>query len=266
VDRIVLGRKSGYQLDLEQLERFAARDYDLIVLVNPNSPTGQHVSRAELERTMKKVPAKTRIWVDETYVDYAGPNESVERFAAASPNVVVCKSMSKVYALSGARAAYLCGAAVQLEDLRAITPPWAVSLLAQVAAVAALQDPDYYAARYADTLGLRNQLAENISRLTGWEVLSGAANFLLCHLPEDGPDAATVIRQCRTYGLFLRDAGVMGRSLGKYTLRIAVKDNETNERMLRILSRLNNHLLSSTDPLLSVPATRAKQSLPVGCV
>src|SRR5204863_2860682 len=99
------------------------------------------------------------VWLDETYVDYISAAESLETFAAASRNVVVCKSMSKVYALSGARAAYLCGPAPLLEELRALTPPWAVGLVGQVAAVAALQDPDYYAARYAETRRLREQLA-----------------------------------------------------------------------------------------------------------
>src|SRR6266576_385362 len=62
-----------------------------------------------------------------------------------SENVIVCKSMSKVYALSGARVAYLCAGPHQLEELRALTPPWVVSLPAQVAAVRALNDPAYYA-------------------------------------------------------------------------------------------------------------------------
>ncbi len=229
-----------------------ARGYDLIVLVNPNSPTGQHVPRMQLEEALRKIPTGTRVWVDETYIEYAGTNESLEAFAALSANVVVCKSMSKVYALSGARAAYLCGAASVMEELRAINPPWAVSLLAQVAAVAALKDPEYYAARYAETHRLRDVLAERLSELTGWEVLPGVANFLLCHLPEDGPDAATVVKLCRARGLFLRDAGAMGRALGKHTLRIAVKDAETNERILRIISGRNNRLLSNPNPVSSL--------------
>jgi histidinol-phosphate/aromatic aminotransferase/cobyric acid decarboxylase-like protein len=251
VDRIALARENNYQLAPEQLERFAARGYDLIVLVNPNSPTGQHVPRVQLENVLRAIPPGTRVWVDETYVEYAGPGESLERFAAASPRVVVCKSMSKVYALSGARAAYLCGGPAVIEDLRAINPPWAVSLLAQVGAVAALQDPDYYRARYAETHRLRAELAERISELTGWRLLPGVANFLLCELPENGPDAATLVARCRARGLFLRDAGAMGRSLGKYMLRIAVKEAATNERMLRILLRTNNHLLSNPNPLAS---------------
>jgi histidinol-phosphate/aromatic aminotransferase/cobyric acid decarboxylase-like protein len=196
----------------------------------------------ELERVLRAVSSGTRIWVDETYIEYAGRNESLEQFAAASPNIVVCKSMSKVYALSGARAAYLCGAAAVMEELRAINPPWAVSLLAQVAAVAALKDPDYYAARYDETHRLRDELAERVIEVTEWKVLPGVANFLLCHLPKDGPDAATVVKRCRARGLYLRDAGAMGRALGKYTLRIAVKDGETNGRMLEVLAKALNRV------------------------
>src|SRR6266567_4724142 len=151
LDRLTLSHRNHYAVDLGLLEAALADDYDLVVLVNPNSPTGRHVPRPEMERVLSRAPARTRVWVDETYVDYAGAGQSLEPFAANSENVIVCKSMSKVYALSGARVAYLCAGPHQLEELRAITPPWVVSLPAQVAAVRALQDQDYYAARYAET-------------------------------------------------------------------------------------------------------------------
>ena len=97
-----------------------------------------------------KAPPATRVWVDETYVDYAGPGQSLEPFAARSENVIVCKFMSKTYALSGARVGIRAGPH-QLESLRPLTPPWAVSLPAQIAAVKALEDPGYYAAKYEET-------------------------------------------------------------------------------------------------------------------
>ena len=113
--------------------------------------------------------------------------------------------MSKVYALSGARAAYLCAGPHQLESCRAIKPLWVVGLPTQVAAVRALQDPGYYAAGYAETAAAREQLAIDL-RALGWDVLPGIANFLLCHLPPDGPAAATIVRRCRPHGVFLRRA------------------------------------------------------------
>ncbi len=233
VDRLILRRATGFQLDPDELVAAAKRHYDLILLVNPNSPTGRHVPRAKLLPALQQIPTPTRIWVDETYVEYAGPEQSLETFAAASPNVVVCKSLSKVYALSGARAAYLCGPAALIASLRPLNPPWAVSLPAQVAAVAALEDLAYYEARWQETHQLRAHLALDLKSFAGWEIIPGVANFLLCLLPPDGPTAAAVVTRCRRQNLFLRDAGAMGRSLGSHALRLAVKDAPTNAAMVR---------------------------------
>lgn len=233
VDRLVLRRGMGFQLDPDELVAAAKRHYDWIILVNPNSPTGRHVPRAELLPALQQIPTTTRIWVDETYVEYAGPGQSLETFAATSPNVVVCKSLSKVYALSGARAAYLCGPAALIASLRPLNPPWAVSLPAQVAAVAALEDLAYYEARWQETHQLRAHLARDLESFAGWEIIPGIANFLLCLLPPDGPTAAEVVTRCRRQNLFLRDAGAMGRSLGNHALRIAVKDAQTNAAIVR---------------------------------
>lgn len=235
VDRLTLSRLENYDVDLNRLAAALAEGYDLVVLVNPNSPTGRHISRSEMERVLSRVPIQTRVWVDETYVEYAGPGQSLEPFAVRTENVAVCKSMSKVYALSGARVAYLCAAPHQLEDLRSITPPWVVSLPAQLAAVRALQDPEYYAARYAETTALRESLAAQLGGI-GFDVVPGVANFLLCHGPAHGPDAATIVDRCRSRGLFVRDARAMGTRMDNRTLRIAVKDAETNRRIVAILS------------------------------
>jgi histidinol-phosphate/aromatic aminotransferase/cobyric acid decarboxylase-like protein len=235
-ERLALHRNEGYRLDPVRLAACLAEGADLVVLVNPNSPTGRHMPREELIAVLRHAPAATRIWVDETYVEYAGADQSLETFAADSENVIVCKSMSKVYALSGARAGYLCAGPHQLEPLRPITPPWAVSLPAQVAAVKALQDPAYYAARYEETHRLRAQLLEWLRPL-GLELAPSVTNFLLCHLPESGPDAATVVSRCREHGLFLRDASPMGSQMGRHALRIAVKDAAANRRLAEVLSK-----------------------------
>jgi histidinol-phosphate/aromatic aminotransferase/cobyric acid decarboxylase-like protein len=236
VDRLELLRTNEYDLDLGKLSAALKDDYDLVVLVNPNSPTGRHVPRSELEEVLRRAPLSTRIWVDETYVEYAGPGQSLETFAARSENVIVCKSMSKVYALSGARVGYLCAGPHQLEELRAITPPWVAGLPSQVAAVCALQDPEYYAARYRETATFRNELSRRLQGL-GLHVIPSVANLLLCHLSAEAPSAASIVADCRKQGVFLRDTTTMSASLGDRALRIAVKDEKLNHRIVEALAR-----------------------------
>jgi histidinol-phosphate/aromatic aminotransferase/cobyric acid decarboxylase-like protein len=116
-------RDEGYTLNVARLvERIRSARYDLVILVDPNSPTGRHVPRGALEQAIAEVSRTTRVWVDETYVEYAGADESLERFASTHENVVVCKSMSKVYGLSGLRVGYLCASPTTLTALRPYSP------------------------------------------------------------------------------------------------------------------------------------------------
>jgi histidinol-phosphate/aromatic aminotransferase/cobyric acid decarboxylase-like protein/GNAT superfamily N-acetyltransferase len=235
VDRLLLDERSSYCVDLDQLgDRVESTRPELVVLVNPNNPTGQHIPRRELEDFLRRAPATTRFWIDEAYLDYIDPSESLEQFAADSDNVIVCKSMSKVYALSGVRAAYLCAPCQIADDLRRFTPPWSVSLPGQIAGVHALADPDYYRRRYHETHIFRNQLSRDLESL-GFSVLPGCANFLLCRLGEHHPDARTLLDRCRTRELFLRDISSMTCRPASRTFRVAVKDAETNARIVEII-------------------------------
>jgi histidinol-phosphate/aromatic aminotransferase/cobyric acid decarboxylase-like protein len=247
VDRMVLARSDGYAVDLEELEARITMGYDLIVLVNPNNPTGRHIARVDLERVLRGVPDKTRVWIDEAYLEYVGPDESLEGFAARSESVLVCKSMSKVYALSGMRAAYLCGPMHQLADLIPWTPPWAVSLVAQVAAVKALEDGAYYDGRYTETHQLRRNLMEGLRRLGICEIVPGRANFVMFHLDEEHPTVAELVKESREAGVFLRDVSSMGSNLGGRAMRIAVKDKWANQMVLRTLEQALCAKLRSTE-------------------
>jgi histidinol-phosphate/aromatic aminotransferase/cobyric acid decarboxylase-like protein len=235
VDRLTLSRSDGYQVNLNKLQWRMRQSYDLVVIVNPNNPTGRHVSQAELESVLRTVPHETRVWIDEAYIDYVGSGESLERFAAQSENIIVCKTMSKAYALSGMRVGYLCAAPHQICDLIPLTPPWAVGLLAQVAAVRALDDRGYYEERYRETHLLRGEMREALYGMGIREVVPGTANFLMFHLDASHPTAAQVNESARLSGVFLRDVSKMGSSLGERVLRVAVKDSASNERVLRTL-------------------------------
>lgn len=238
VDRLVLERRSGYRVNLDLLEARLREGYDLVVLVNPNNPTGQHIPCKDLRRVLMRLPSRSRCWVDETYVDYAGSDQSLEEFAVSSSNVVVCKSLSKVYALSGMRVAYLIANKEIVAELRSLTPPWAVSLPAQVAAVHALQASEYYVACHRRTHELRDLLAHDIRAMSGsGEVITGIGNWVLWHPPApEVPSAAAIARRCRTRGLFVREFVALDSESGGDALRISVKDPETQKRVVEHLT------------------------------
>jgi histidinol-phosphate/aromatic aminotransferase/cobyric acid decarboxylase-like protein len=250
VHRVFLERRDNYAVDLEQLQAQARMGFDLIVLINPNNPTGQHIPRERLTQVLAGVPSSTRVWIDEAYLDYVGAAESLEKFASRSENIIVCKSMSKVYALSGMRVAYLCAAMHQLSDLIPLTPPWAVSLPAQVAAVRALEDGAYYTSRYRETPGLRAQVIEGLRGMGIREIVPSTTNFVMFHLEKQHPSVAAVIESARKSGVFLRDVSSMSERRPR-ALRIAVKDKDTNAALLGVLKRVLApiHVQATSSPL-----------------
>ncbi|MDH3348111.1 MAG: histidinol-phosphate aminotransferase family protein [Desulfobulbaceae bacterium] len=238
VERLTCHRSQLFSPSLEDLNKALAREYDFCILVNPNSPTGCHIGRETLECVFEDAPSSTTIWVDETYVEYVGSEHSLEKFAVQRPNVVISKSMSKSYGLSGVRVAYLCAHAERIAQLRKYSPPWVVSLPGQIAGVLALQETSYYKQRYMETKKLREELVAGLLDLQRMEIIPSVANFVLCMLDPQGPSAATVVQECRKDNLYLRDTKLMGTTLGNHALRIAVKDGPTNQKMLTILARV----------------------------
>ncbi len=227
-----LERGDDYRLDPRRL---LGCDDELVVPVNPNSPTGQHVQRRILLPIIEELARDRVLWIDETYIDYAGPGESLEDFAARNRNIILCKSMSKVYSLSGLRVAYLVSHPSRLAEFSGMMPPWAVSLPAQVCGALAVRECGYYSGRYAQTASLRQSLTAGLSGL-GLAVTDGVINCVLVHLPPDGPTADEVRESCRKDGVYIRNAGSMGSSMGTHTLRISVRGCEDNERVVHAMA------------------------------
>lgn len=235
VNRFNLHSDEGFKINTHGLLNEINKGYDMVILVNPNSPTGIYCSKQEMEAMLLQIAPLTLVWIDETYIEYVGPNESLEQFACNTNHVIICKSMSKTYALSGVRAAYLCCAAPIIENIQQYAPPWAISLPAQAAAIAALQDPAYYQEKYSETNQLRQSLKEDLEKLGITQIIKGVANFILFYLPPNTLSTLELIEACKSKGLYLRDVSNMGKNIKQNAVRIAVKDRITNQRMLAII-------------------------------
>lgn len=233
--RFMLREEDRYAVDLDALRAEFARGHDWIFLVNPNSPTGTTLRHTELVSLLDALHPNTHLWIDETYVDYVDPAMTLEPLAAARQRIVVCKSLSKCYGLSGLRAAYLCGDSELIAQVRRLTPPWVLGLPTQMAVTGALRNPDYYAGRWAETRRLRERLSTLLDGI-GIETLGGQANFLLCSLRDRSITARWLIERCRHRKLFLRSLDNFGTRIDPWTFRIAVKDAATNQRMVGIIA------------------------------
>lgn len=225
VDRIEC--PNGLDL-IEWRARLRGDHFDLAVLVNPNNPTGEILTASRLIEAIRNV--KTRVLIDEAYADFLFPSPTLERWAGPMPNLFVLKSLSKAYALSGCRVGYMVGATDELQWFREMTPPWNVGTFAQLAAIRALQDPEYYEGRYAETQALRRDFSCKL-RARGYEVREGI-NWVLVRVNH----AAALVQEMSERGIYLRDAGRSAPSLGHQWVRITIRDGES---MVRILSALD---------------------------
>jgi histidinol-phosphate/aromatic aminotransferase/cobyric acid decarboxylase-like protein len=230
--RVDLKVEDDFNLDTERLSA-CLRDVDGVILVNPNSPTGRAAPRAELKKVLAYLPDNAWIWIDETYVDFADGEFSFEPFVASDPRIIVCKSMSKFYGLSGLRIGYVATSNSVGEILEMQTPPWAVGLIGQVAAIEALRDHAYYDQRRTETVALRGHLTRELKALE-LQVVPSEANFLLFRLPNH--NARQFCQLTAGRGVFLRNCDSLSPRFSGDFVRTAVKDESSNATIITAIA------------------------------
>jgi len=205
----------------------------MIILANPNNPSGTLVPVDELRRLCDAAPNAVVV-VDEAYVDFAlgaGIDASMLPYLAQHPNLVVLRTMSKSYSLAGARLGLLFAAAPLVAELTKVKDSYNVNAVTQAIGVAALEDRSYHEDCVRRTLDQRARLERELETL-GWTWPESAANFLLCEI---GERAEQVYNALKDEGLLVR----WWRAPELRTkLRISVGNPDENDHLLAALKRL----------------------------
>lgn len=226
----ILPRDSNFQLDeCQYLQMLCSAKPRVAVLVRPNNPTGTLISAAEV---IAGLPHETTLILDEAYLDYTDL-ESAEKLAASRSNVVVIKSLSKAFGLSGLRAAYAVASVDLAVTLRNQMPPWAVSGPAQWWGCRIWDHLGYYRERHQETRRMRQELVTAINKLPG-HILSNEANWVLWEhdLPLPTPGLLEALRRD---GIFIRDASQTSSTLNPRTLRMSVRPPEEQHLLIEAL-------------------------------
>jgi threonine-phosphate decarboxylase len=200
-------------------------------LCNPNNPTGRLMKKTDVLKVAQAArKLKCYLVVDEAFIDFM-PDHSLVREVEKNPYLIVLRSMTKFYALSGLRLGYGIFPRAVTETLKKQKEPWTVNTLAQKAGAVAIHDSDYQQKTFAVIEQEKAYLEEAFVRL-GIDYIPSPANYYLMML--DG--AHEVIEDLRRKGILVRGCADF-RGLGDSYIRVAVKSHRANTRLLKELSR-----------------------------
>ncbi|WP_329618628.1 histidinol-phosphate transaminase [Streptomyces sp. S465] len=193
---------AGHTHDLPAMADRITDATRLVLICNPNNPTGTVVAREELRTFLARVPPTCLVALDEAYYEYArGPADSSGLpLGETHPNLVVLRTFSKAYGLAGLRVGYLVGDPRVVEQLRKACLVYAVNGAAQRAAVAALGLEDQLLRRVDATVAERGRVRDALAA-HGWDIPAGHANFVWLPL---GAASAEFGRWCTGKGIAVR--------------------------------------------------------------
>ncbi|MCD8107479.1 MAG: histidinol-phosphate transaminase [Oscillospiraceae bacterium] len=168
--------ESDFTIDIK---KYCGLESGLIVIANPNAPTGIAISLSEIERICKESPDCV-VLIDEAYVEFGA--ESCAPLVTKYPNLIVSRTYSKSMSLAGARLGYAIANSDrirELETLKYTLNPYSVNRTALAAGAAALDDIDYYRNNCRLVAQTRDMTAEKLKNL-GFELTDSKTNFVFC--------------------------------------------------------------------------------------
>ena len=198
------------QVEVEALRSAVTAKTRLLFLATPNNPTGLPVSRHDVIELVRSLPEHVLPVVDEAYFDFLEPGERLDTIAdlvKTGHDVLALRTFSKLYGLAGLRVGYGVGPAAVVAAMRKVQRGYDVGTLAQVAALASLDDEDEVLRRRAANRAAVAALVEVLSA-RGLELLEGSAtNFVLVDV---GADADVAARALLEHGVAVQSGTPFG--------------------------------------------------------
>ncbi|KUK37284.1 MAG: histidinol-phosphate aminotransferase [Thermacetogenium sp.] len=219
--------------DLDEIARQVDEETKLIFICNPNNPTGTIVGGQDLRLFLNKIPSSVLVVVDEAYYEYvtAPQYTSAVELVKEDKRVIVLRTFSKIYGLAGLRVGYGIAAPEIIQLINRVREPFNVNLLAQKAAVAALQDKDFLEQSRNVVLKGKEYLYDSFVRLK-LEYIPSEANFIFVNLKRDSRE---VFMSLLKEGIIVRTGDIFGYPTW---IRVTVGTPEQNERFIAALEKI----------------------------
>ena len=249
VERILLTSElwaSSIQDWADRLEPF-----DVIVLGNPNNPTGSFSSIADLTALFDRRWARPKHWIiDEAFIEFVteSERETLLNRLTDYPSLIVLRSLTKSWRIPGLRFGFLATAG-PIEELERIQPPWSVNGVVQAWASEFLryERRSEYLASLRMLVTLREDFQARLRLIPGITVYPSAANFLLLELADAGLHAEQVYFKLGCRGILIRVCdSFYGMPKGRF-LRVAIRTASENRKLVEVLSEICTALSGNTN-------------------
>jgi threonine-phosphate decarboxylase len=240
-----LKEAENFVLNIKNLETELENNYDLLILCNPNNPTGQFLKLKKLEEILKICEQKnTKLFVDEAFVEFVEDweNESIINFKENKENLFVIRAFTKFFAIPGLRLGYgICFNNNLLKKMLEKKEPWSVNNIADLAGKTVLDDENYIQKTKEWIKDQKKYMYENLNKIEGLRAYKTEVNFILLkiedNLLEKGLDVKNLRKKMLEKGILIRDASNF-IYLNKHYFRLAIKDKLNNEKVIETLTSI----------------------------
>ncbi len=229
-----LKERDGFRIDPVEMA-FALKGVDLAFIGNPNNPTGQIIPKIEMLEIVKyALQHDVKLVLDEAYMDFVEA-ESVLKEAVLASNIICIRSFATFFGMPGIRVGYAASDEATITALREGQEPWTVSIPAERAAMAALDDWAHIKKTRNIIEKERERLLSALRLLPGVETFPSAANFILVKV--SSMDTYLLREKLGYQGLLLRECSMFPGLDARY-VRIGVRTRRENKRLIKALRTL----------------------------
>ncbi|MCL6576469.1 MAG: threonine-phosphate decarboxylase CobD [Kyrpidia sp.] len=230
IHRIPLRPERGFVPDVGVLMDAFGTGVDLLVLANPNNPTGVLWDSAALEKVLDEAEeAGVRVLLDEAFLDFCSDEQIRSQIPRVGrrPGLFVLRSMTKFYSIPGVRLGYGAASPDVIRRMEGLRPPWSVNGVALAAGTAALQDEAFAVWSRRWVIEQRRRMVGAFGQL-GFSVTDSKANFLLAW--REDFDIGRAWPRLARRGVFVRDCRTFV-GLDQRYFRVAVRPERDQERL-----------------------------------
>lgn len=234
--------ENDFEFNVEQLVEKLS-DVDNLFIANPNNPTARAVSYEEIEFLLKICREKgILLIVDEAFVDFVDEHVTIIDSVADYENLIIFRSMTKIYALAGLRLGYVVASEKIIDSLARKLSPWNVNVLAQKAGLAVVEDDDYLVASKQLLIQEKKYLKTELDKIDDLKVFDSDINFFLIKILNNKFIASKLKNQLLRHNILIRDCSTFN-GLSDSFIRVAVRTREENTILINALNEIFNGVL-----------------------